>query len=71
VARMGERIDAYRVLMGRPDGNRPLGRSSRRWDDNIKMVLEELGWEYGLDSSSSGQEQVAGSCECSMNLRVP
>ena len=71
MAYMGERIDAYGVLMGRPDGNRPLGRSSLRWDDNIKIVLEELGRGYGLDSSSSGQEQVAGSYECSMNIRVP
>jgi len=70
VAHMGERIDVYRVLMGRPDGNRPLGRSSRRWDDNIKMVLEEFRWECRLYSSSSGQEQVAGCYECSMNFRV-
>jgi S-ribosylhomocysteine lyase LuxS involved in autoinducer biosynthesis len=42
VARMGERTGAYRVLMGRPDGRRPLGRPRRRWEDNIKMDLQEL-----------------------------
>ena len=64
VAHTGERIGAYSVLVGRPDGNRQLGRSSRRWDDNIKMDLQELGWGYGLDCSSSGQELVARCYEC-------
>jgi hypothetical protein len=35
---------AYRVLVGRPEGRRPLGRPRRRWEDNIKMVLQEVGW---------------------------
>jgi hypothetical protein len=43
VARMGEERRAYRILMGRPEGRRPLGRPSRRWEDNIKMDLE-VGW---------------------------
>ena len=64
VAHMRDRIGAYGVLVGRLDGIRPLGRSSRRWDDNIKMDLQELGWGYRLDCSSSGQEQVAGCYEC-------
>jgi hypothetical protein len=44
VARMGEARGAYRVLVGRPEGRRPLGRPRRRWEDNIKMDLEEVGW---------------------------
>jgi hypothetical protein len=36
--------DAYRVLVGKPEGNRPLGRLRRRWDDNIKMDLQEVEW---------------------------
>ena len=40
---MGERRGVYRVLVGRPDGKRPLGRSRRRWEDNIKMDLQEVG----------------------------
>jgi hypothetical protein len=42
-ARMGEGKDIYRFLVGRPEGNRPLGRPRRRWDDNIKMGLREMG----------------------------
>jgi hypothetical protein len=44
VARMGERRGAYRALVGKPEGRRPLGRSGRRWEDNIKMDLREVGW---------------------------
>ncbi|KAJ4431656.1 hypothetical protein ANN_20255 [Periplaneta americana] len=43
VARMGESRNAYRVLVGRPEGKRPLGRPRRRWEDNIKMNLREVG----------------------------
>ena len=39
VARMGEKRGVYRVLMGKPEGKRPLGRPRHRWDDNIKMDL--------------------------------
>jgi hypothetical protein len=44
VAYMGERRGAYRVLVGKPEGRRPLGRPRRRWEDNIKMDLLEVGW---------------------------
>jgi hypothetical protein len=44
VARMGEGKGAYRILVGRPEGRRPLGRPRRRWEDNIKMDLQEVGW---------------------------
>jgi hypothetical protein len=44
VARMGERIGAYRVLVGKPEGIRPLEGPRRRWEDNIKMGLREVGW---------------------------
>jgi hypothetical protein len=42
VARMGEERDAYRILEGRPEGRRPLGRPRRRWEDNIKIDLQEV-----------------------------
>jgi hypothetical protein len=41
---MGERSGAYRVLVAKPEGRRPLGRPWRRWEDNIKMDLREVGW---------------------------
>jgi hypothetical protein len=45
----GEGKDVYRVLVGKPE-RRPLGRPRRRWEDNIKMDLQEVGcWGYGLD----------------------
>jgi len=43
VALMGEKGGAYRVLVGRPEGKRPLGRPRHRWEDNIKTYLQEVG----------------------------
>jgi hypothetical protein len=40
---MGEGIAVYRILVGRPEGKRPLGRPRRKWEDNIKMGLREVG----------------------------
>jgi hypothetical protein len=42
---MGESRAAYKILVGKPEGRRPLGRPRRRWEDNIKMDLREVGWE--------------------------
>jgi hypothetical protein len=44
VARMGKKRNAYRLLVGKPEGRRPLGRPRRRWLDNIRMDLVEVGW---------------------------
>jgi hypothetical protein len=51
--RMGEGRDAYRALVGKPEGRRPLGRPRCRWKDNLKMDLREVGWGHGLDQSGS------------------
>jgi len=47
VARMGEGRDVHRVLIGKPEGKRPLGRPRRRWEDNIKMDFQEVGGSCG------------------------
>jgi hypothetical protein len=44
----GEKWDAYRILVGKPEGKRPLGRPRRMWEDSIKMDLREIGWG-GMD----------------------
>jgi hypothetical protein len=66
MARMGEERKVYKVLVGKPEGKRPLGRPRRMWEDGIRMDLREivLGGGGGLDSTGSGQGQVAGCCEC-------
>jgi hypothetical protein len=48
VARMGEKRGAYRILVGRPERKRPLGRPRCRWDNNIKMDPQDVGW-VGMD----------------------
>ena len=47
MARMGEGRGVHRVLVGKPEGKRPLGRPRRRWEDNIKMNLQEVGESCG------------------------
>jgi hypothetical protein len=65
VARMGEKRNAYRLLVGKPEGRTPLGRPKCRWVDKIKMDLRDrMGW-CGLDWSGSQYGQVESSCECS------
>jgi hypothetical protein len=54
VARMGEGTGVCRVLVGKPEGRRPLGRPRRRWEDNIKVDLKDVGWGHGLDRAGSG-----------------
>jgi len=49
VARMGERRGFYRVLVGKPEGTGPLGRPWRRWEDNMKLDLQEVGCEQAVD----------------------
>jgi hypothetical protein len=50
VAGMGEKKGVYRVLVGKPEGKRPLGRPRHRWGDNIKMDLQEVGCgRYGIE----------------------
>jgi hypothetical protein len=62
VARIVSKRKAYRILVGKPEGKRPLGRTRPGWVDNIKMDLREMGWN-GLDRSDSGYGQVEASFE--------
>jgi hypothetical protein len=64
VARMVEERKVRKVLVGKPEGKRPLGRPRRRWEDGIRKDLREIGLGGGLDSTGSGQVPVAGCCEC-------
>ena len=72
VARMGERRGVYRILVGKPEGNRPLGRHRRRWENNVKMNLQEVGGG-GIDWIQLAQDR--NRCRelviTVVNLRVP
>jgi len=72
VARMGEERGAYRVLVGKPEGRRPLGRPSHRWVDNYRMDLQEVGCGY-MDWIGLAQDRDRWRTRVSavMNLRVP
>jgi hypothetical protein len=61
--------NAYRILVGNPEGKRPLGRPRRRWVDNIKMDLRELGWDW-IDLAQD-RDQWRALVNAVMDLRVP
>jgi len=69
---MGERTVVYRALVGKPEGKRPLGRSRRRWEDNIKIGLQEVGCE-GMDWIEMAQDKDSWRAlvNAVMKLRVP
>ena len=72
VARMGKEKGVYRVLVGKPEGKGPLGRPRRRWVDNIRMDLQEVGYGY-MDWIGLAQDRDSWRTLVSavMNLRVP
>jgi hypothetical protein len=69
---MGEKMNAYRILVGNPEGKRPLGRQRPRWVDNIKMDLREIGWD-GKDWIDLAQDRDQGRALANtvINLRAP
>jgi hypothetical protein len=72
VARIGEKRNVYRLLVGKPEGKRPLGRPRRRWTDNIKMDLLEIRVN-GVDWIGLAQDRyrLRALVNSVMNLRVP
>jgi hypothetical protein len=70
-ARMGEKKNAHRILVGKPEGQRPLGRRRRRWVNNIVMDLRETGWD-GIDWIDIAQDRDKWRTIVNtvMNLRV-
>ena len=72
VARMGERRGVYRGLVGKPEGKRPLGSPRRRWEDNIKMDLQEVGcWGMDWIELAKDRDRWRALVTAVMNLRVP
>jgi hypothetical protein len=71
VARLDEKWNAYRLLVGKPEGKRPLGRPSRRWVDYIKKDLREIRWD-GMDCINLAQDrdQLRSLVNAVMNLLV-
>jgi hypothetical protein len=72
VARMGEKRNTYRFLVGKPEGKRPLRRPRRRWVDNIRMDLGEIGWG-GVDwiGLAQDRDKCRAFVNSVINLRVP
>jgi len=64
--------NAYKILVGKPEGKRPLGRPRRRWEDNIRMDLREIGWEvvYWIHLAQD-RDQGRVVVNTVMNLGVP
>ena len=71
MARMGEERGVHRVLVGNPEGKRPLGRPERRWEDNIKMDLQELGGGGDWMELAQDRDRWRALVSAVMNLRVP
>jgi hypothetical protein len=72
VARMGEARGAYNILVRMPEGRRPLGRPRRRWEDNIKMDLREIGFgDVDLIHWAQDRDRWRALVNTVMNLRVP
>jgi hypothetical protein len=72
ICKMGEKRNAYRILVGNPEGRRPLGIPRRMWVDNIKMDLREIGWDGGdwIDLAQD-RDQWRPLVNAVMNIQVP
>jgi hypothetical protein len=68
---MGEKRGAYRILVGRPKGRRPFGRPRRRWEDNIKTDLQDVGWGMKWIELVQDRDGWWDVVNAVVNLRVP
>jgi hypothetical protein len=69
---MGEGRGVYRALVGKPEGTRPLGRQRRRWEDNVRMDLQEVGcWCEDWIRLAQDRDRWRALVSAVMNLRVP
>jgi hypothetical protein len=71
VARVGEKRGAYRILVGRPEGRRPLGRPRHRWEDNIKMYIQKVGWGMDWIDLAQDRDRWRALVNAVMNVRAP
>ena len=71
MVRMGEGRGVHRVLVGKPEGKRPLGRPRRRWEDNIKMDLQAVGGARDWMGLAQDRDRWQALVNMVMNLRVP
>jgi hypothetical protein len=68
---MGKNRGANRILVGRPEGRRPLGTPKRRCEDNIKTDLQKVGWDVGWIELAQGRDRWGSFVNAVMNLLVP
>ena len=71
MARMGEGRGVHRVVVGKPEGKRPLGRPRRRWEDNIKMDFQEVGRSGDWMELTEDRDRWRALVNTAMNFRVP
>jgi len=71
VAHMGEGRGVHRVIVGKPEGTRPLGRPRHRWEDNIKIVLREVGGSGYRMELAQDRDRWRALVNTVMNFRVP
>jgi hypothetical protein len=67
----GEKRGAYMILVGRPEGRRPLERPRRRWEDNIKMDPQKVGWGMEWIELAQDRDKWRAVVNAVLNIRVP
>ena len=71
MARMGQGRGVHRVLVGKPEGKRPLGRPRRKWENNIEMDLQKVGWGGDWMELAQDRDRWRALVNMVMNFRVP